>query len=147
LGLPRLANLVPLACLRAGASLSRLMDPLITEITTSDSFQARLYSIASSVDCPWSSTIAEINTHTRIVKAWEGDLCARCSSQGKGVRDFRGDKVGGAGGVTLRRHSPCHGTGPSTETGPISLSLSLSLSLTAIWIPSQETAVQFRARM
>jgi hypothetical protein len=36
----------------------------------------RLHNIAAHIDCPWPSTIAEINNHKRIVKAGEGDLWA-----------------------------------------------------------------------
>jgi hypothetical protein len=53
-----------------------------------------LHSIAARVDCRWPSTISEINIHKRIVKAGEGDVWAQCSSQGKGISDFKRDKEG-----------------------------------------------------
>jgi hypothetical protein len=66
-------------------------DPLAREITSSDSFQIRLHNIAARIDCPWPSTIAEINNHKLIV---DSDLWARCCSQGKWVSDFREDMLG-----------------------------------------------------
>jgi hypothetical protein len=101
LGLPRLPNLVTLACLRAGAT-SRIGDPLVREITSPDSFQIKLHNFVARIDCPWPSTTAEINNHKRIVKAGESDLWAQCSSQDKGVSDFRGETRWATTGSRIR---------------------------------------------
>jgi hypothetical protein len=52
LGLPRLAHLVFLAYLRAGADLSMMEYPLVPEITGSDYFQSKMNNISASTSRP-----------------------------------------------------------------------------------------------
>jgi len=92
LGLQRIETIVKLAVLRSAIKQMATDDPALRQLSADQ--DKRCDSYAKSLGIPWPATLEQVDKARRHSKRRETERWERLTSQGHGVRDFRGDKIG-----------------------------------------------------
>jgi hypothetical protein len=94
LGIPKLSRIVPLTVVNLGLTLLENEDPLVARFAASCGLRASLAVMARLHNLPWPVTKSHLPGLKTTLKSHESVRWETLNTQGKGVADFREDKVG-----------------------------------------------------